>query len=63
MTFLEREEDSPASEGDSPVVEILESVGAMLRAGDPADVSASMTSATARLLAADGVRVIHRPVG
>ena len=63
MTFLEREEDSPASEGDSPVVEILESVGAMLRAGDPADVCASMTSATARLLAADGVRVIHRPVG
>ena len=63
LKFLEREEESGTPESASPVIELLESVGSLLRASDPSQVCASMASATARLLSADGVRVIHRPTG
>lgn len=63
LTFLEREDQAPDGAVDSPVVDILESVGSLLQSGDPATVCASMAVATARLLSADGVRVIHRSVG
>lgn len=63
LLFLEREQETGPAEGASPMVELLESVGALLRSADPAEVCASMASATARVLSADGVRVIHRPAG
>jgi DNA-binding NtrC family response regulator len=63
LVFLEREDETSDGAAASPVVDILESVGALLRSGDPGSVCASMAASTARLLSADGVRVIHRAVG
>lgn len=63
LVFLEREPVAAEPPAASPLVELLESVGALLRESDPTEVCATMASAAARVLSADGVRVIHRPVG